>query len=752
MKRYTLCKCCFCVLVLLFFTAWMDCPWEPLSQEAPGSNVIVLGTVGQIEEKEKDGQQRQYIISLHTVTFCNGTSPDKNRKQNMTEKKAKGVLCYMEEGEVLPLYGERVVIEGKAERFQHSRNPGGFDVCAYYRAKGVEFYVTNAKIVKRGETYNGYRQALSVCRQKMSALLSQVGGEDAGILQAMLLGDKNALSPDIRKLYQENGISHILAISGLHISFLGLGLYRVLRKLWLPVPAAGILSGIVLLSYVVMAGGSPSSWRAGMMFVFGLVAEITGRSCHRMTLLSVSALILAVGRPLLLLQSGFLLSYGAILGLELMYPILEQTWSSRGIRPFLAGISICIITLPIILKDYFVFPIYSFFLNLLVIPLMSVVMALGLGAMAGGMFSVSFGRMLFLPVHWILWTFRMCCCLAERLPGSIWITGQPAPVQIVMYYSLLLVFFLLKKYTTGYWVIFWLGSALWILTHTFHPGNTLTMLDVGQGDGIVIRSDKENTILVDCGSSSEKKLAEYTLLPYLKSQGIRKIEYIFLTHMDSDHISGIEELITNQDRRIEIGTLVLPALVSTDEAYEKIVQEAVKAKIRVCTMGAGDRLTIDNLTFWCLHPEREKQYSDRNASSLVLYLDAGAFSALLTGDLDGAAEEAFAENYPRQLEQITVLKVGHHGSGESSKELLLSKCRPEIALISCGEKNRYGHPDTQTLCRLEEKGCRIYVTKDTGAIRLDMGKGEVQIPSFPCSLLFPNALLSSIIGYEKRGK
>lgn len=228
MKRYTLCKCCFCVLVLLFFTAWMDCPWEPLSQEAPGSNVIVLGTVGQIEEKEKDGQQRQYIISLHTVTFCNGTSPDKNRKQNMTEKKAKGVLCYMEEGEVLPLYGERVVIEGKAERFQHSRNPGGFDVCAYYRAKGVEFYVTNAKIVKRGETYNGYRQALSVCRQKMSALLSQVGGEDAGILQAMLLGDKNALSPDIRKLYQENGISHILAISG--VKTLNLALPREAKK------------------------------------------------------------------------------------------------------------------------------------------------------------------------------------------------------------------------------------------------------------------------------------------------------------------------------------------------------------------------------------------------------------------------------------------------------------------------------------------------------------------------------------------
>lgn len=727
MRRYTLCKCCLCVLALLFLAAWTDCPPEPLTQEDRGAAVTALGTVGQIEEKEKDGQQKQYIISLYTVTFCNGAFPEKNGKQNMDEKTAGGILCYMEEGTRPPLYGEKVVITGKAERFQDSRNPGGFDAEAFYRAKNMDFYVTNARILKRGETYSGYRQTLFLCRQKMSDSLSQVGGEDAGILQAMLLGDKNALSPDIRKLYQENGISHILAISGLHISFLGLGLYRILKRLWLPVPAAGILSGVVLLSYVVMTGGSPSSWRAGMMFVFGLVAEATGRSCHRMTLLSVSAVILAAGQPLLLRQSGFLLSYGAILGLELICPILEQSVSSRAVRPFLAGISVCIVTLPVILKDYFAFPVYSFFLNLLVIPLMSIVMALGLGAAVAGMLSVSFGRALFLPVHWILWIFRLGCDMAEKLPGSSWITGQPVPVQIGMYYGLLIVFCLLKKYLSGYGIVFWLTGALWILTHTFHPGNTLTMLDVGQGDGIVVLSDRETAVLIDCGSSSEKKLTEYTLLPYLKSQGIRKAEYIFLTHMDSDHINGVEELITDRDSRIEIGTLVLPALACPDEVYERVAAEAAGAGIRVCTMGAGDRLTIDNLTFWCMHPERETGYSDRNASSLVLHLGAGTFSALLTGDLDGEAEEAFAENYPGQPERVTVLKVGHHGSKDSAKELLLSKCRPEIALISCGEGNRYRHPDTGTLQRLRERGCRIYVTKDTGAVRLDMGKGRVYL-------------------------
>ena len=280
----------------------------------------------------------------------------------------------------------------------------------------------------------------------MAEKLEAVCGEDAGIMQAILLGDKAFLPEEVKKLYQKGGISHILAISGLHISFLGVGLYQSLKKLRLPVAAAGSCTGLVLFSYVLMTGGSPSSWRAATMFFLSIMAQVSGRSYERLTALSVSALLLAVRQPLLLEQSGFLLSYGAILGLALICPLLEQLWQGRLIRLFLAGISITVVTLPIHLLFFYEFPIYSFFLNLLVIPLMGLVMALGLLALLAGILFLPMGKLLFFPVHLLLRLFALGCSFTDRLPGNLWLTGEPAPAQILMYYSLVLLFCLLGKY------------------------------------------------------------------------------------------------------------------------------------------------------------------------------------------------------------------------------------------------------------------------------------------------------------------
>jgi len=714
------------MLALLFLMTKVYDPPRPLGKEAEGGEVTAVGSVEQIRERAGDGQ-KQLIISLHSVTFCSGAFPDlngKNKREDIRRETADGILCYMAQGETPPLYGERIRVTGTAENFRSGRNPGGFDARGYYRAQGIDFYVTDTRIAERGRTYGGFRQALYTFRRHMAETLDRIGGEDAGVIEAMLLGDKDALPEETKELYERGGISHILAISGLHVSFLGLGLYRLLKRLRLPIPAAIVLSAAVLFCYVVMTGASPSSRRAGMMFGFGLLAELLGRSCDRMTVLSLSALISAAAHPLWLGQSGFLMSYGAILGLELVYPALERVWSGRPAGLFLAGFSVCGVTLPVILYTYFELPVYSFFLNLFVIPLMGVVMVFSLGALAAGSFSVALGRALFVPVHLILRLFRAGCGLTEKLPGNMWITGRPAMVQIFMYYGLLLLFVLLKKYMTKPVALLLLGGALWILTQSFRPVDTLTMLDVGQGDGIVIRSGKGKTVLVDCGSSSEKALTEYTLLPYLKSEGIRELEYVFLTHMDGDHISGVEGLLTENAGEIRIDTLVLPA-VCPDEAYERVVQEAERMGIRICSMGRGDRLRIDDLDFICLHPGKGSVYEDRNEGSLVLHLSKGKFSALLTGDLDGGAEEELAHAYPAQLGKVTVLKVGHHGSKYACGQALLDKCSPRIALISCGEGNGYGHPDTGTLRRLEEAGSRVYVTKDTGALMVSMGAGNV---------------------------
>lgn len=735
MKRYLLCKCCFCILGLIFLFLLAGYPPEASVPEASGETVIASGVVDWIEEKENGFAQRQLILSLHSVTFCNGTIPnEKNQiasESSRRKERVEGILCYLKAGEETPLIGERIVVAGEAESFQRQRNPGGFDAALYYQTKGLLFYLQKGEIVKRGGQHAGYRQALFWCRQYLLQKLEEICGEDSAVMQAMLLGNKAFLEDDIKKLYQKGGISHILAISGLHISFLGMGLYRLLKKLRFAVPAAAGLSGGILASYVIMTGCSASACRAGMMFLFGIAADTLGRSYERMTALSVSALVLAAWRPLVLYQSGFLLSYGAILGLELIHPILAGLWENRVCRLFSAGISISVITLPVILSTFYELPVYSFFLNLLVIPLMSVVMALGLTALLAGLFFVPLGKLVFFPVHLILLVFQACCRLISFLPGHMWITGEPSPVRIVLYCMLIALFCLIGKYMTKPCALLILSSAVWILTNPLWIGDTVTMLDVGQGDGIVIRSREGTAVLIDGGSTSEKNLAEYTLLPYLKSQGIRKLQYVFLTHMDADHISGVEELIQNgRMEQIRIGTLVLPALLEPDETYLRVAAEAQEAGISVCVMGAGDGLQAGSLKFYCLHPDRETVYSDRNEASLVLYLEKGEFSALFTGDLDGDAEEAFAETYLPPYGEITLLKAGHHGSEASCGRLLLEKCSPAVTLVSCGEKNSYGHPDHETLNRIQESGSRVYVTKDTGAVRVWIGKEKIKIETW----------------------
>jgi len=719
-------------------------PPEHLPGALSGEIITLSGVVDRIEMRQ-DGQGRnQTILFLHTAAFCGGnpqTETDNPETNNIetghsemgnpgTEKvgRGAGVLCALQAGEPVPFLGERITVRGRAEGFAGRRNPGGFDAASYYRGQGLAFAMQEARLQARGETYDEPRQALFVWKRYLAGRLDLICGEDGGIMRAMLLGDKVALQKETKALYQDGGISHILAISGLHISFLGAGLYRCLKRLRLPRKVAAVLAGAALLFYVDMTGRSPSACRAGLMFVIALLAETAGRSYERMTALSVSALLLVCQNPYLPGQSGFLLSFGAILGLELVCPILSELWPGRVSGLFVAGLSVTAVTLPVLLHSFYEFPVYSLALNLFVIPLMGVVMALGLLALFFGMFSLPLGRALFFPVHVIFVLFREGCVLTERLPGGRWLTGAPTWPQLALYCALLIFFCLLRRYMTRGLALLLLVGAAWTVRSPFSVGDVVTVLDVGQGDGIVVRSGQGRVALIDGGSSSERKLSEYTLLPYLKSQGIERLDYVFLTHMDADHTNGTVDLLRRgEEEHVEIGALVLPALARPDQDYVDAVALARERGIRVLAMDRGDELEMGGLRFLCLHPRAEESYAGRNQASLVLYVKSGAFSALFTGDLDGEAERDFAAAYPAALERVTLLKAGHHGSAASCGEAFLEKVGPALTAISCGANNRYGHPAPETVDRLLASGSRVWVTKETGAICVRVWGGRVWV-------------------------
>lgn len=752
MRRYTLCKCCLAVLAFFFLMCIAGITEENSCGRPLIGETFLSGIVCDIQQKETEYHQIQTLISLKNVALYDSAVDPPEPEQDEHTRMSGGVLCYLKSDQEQPLMGERVTMLGELQEFSQATNPGCFDQKRYHAARGLSFCMKKAELIERGSTYSGYRQFLYRVREYLGSIIDATCAEsDAGVINAMLLGDKTELDSAQKKLYQENGIAHILAISGLHISFLGIGLYQLLRR-GMPVAAAAVLTGAVMFSYMIMTGCSPSAVRAVVMFGFRLFADIVHRSYDRPTALALSGVILCVWHPALVTDSAFLLSYGAIAALEWVYPVLfppdrsdgqfERNSFCRRITHFFGqrltpGFCINLVILPILLSSYYEFPLISFLLNLIVIPLMSLVMASSVLAVLSGIFSVLFGKILFLPAHFVLMLFQKTCELADYLPDTVWVTGKPDAWCICLYYLLLLFLLWIRRkeryHMPGCRKCLYLASMVWILTAPVHQFFSVTCLDVGQGDGAVVRTDRNSVILIDGGSSSEKKLAEYTLIPYLKSQGITEIRYIFLSHMDEDHVNGITELIeSGSEEHIRICQLVLPPEIQRDESYDAMVMEAGRAGIPVSVIGQGDSICADDMQITCLHPARDKTFFDRNDGSVVLHLVRKNFSALFMGDLDGTAEDDFAKQY---CGQVTVLKVGHHGAKDSTRESFLDRIQPEIAVISCGEGNAYGHPHEETLKRLYESGTAIYRTDELGAIIFTISpSGEIEMEGYKRSV------------------
>lgn len=242
------------------------------------------------------------------------------------------------------------------------------------------------------------------------------------------------------------------------------------------------------------------------------------------------------------------------------------------------------------------------------------------------------------------------------------------------------------------------------------------MLDVGQGDGLFLRTRDGMTCLIDGGSSDVKEVGRYRILPFLKERGVGRVDYVLVTHTDGDHISGIGELLeqAGEPGGIKVRTLLLSGQSAQEEAGVKLWRLAERAGTQVKLIKAGTLLKDKRVQLCCLHPAQETSYGDKNAGSLVLRLTYGSFSMLLTGDLEETGEREILESSEELGSDI--LKAGHHGSRFSTTEEWLQRVQPALTLISCGQDNSYGHPHEETLERLREAGSRVLLTTEQGAI------------------------------------
>lgn len=720
MQKRPLCVlcCCFILLTVLLTVSGLPVPWQ---EQIPSelSQTVKDGTAGRLYGQLYRIQKNSAGCTLYVKNSILVVRSDRYFLNNSK-------ISYDELPDVQ--IGNSVCVTGKLSFPAEASNQGQFDAAAYYRVRHISVLMKGSSLTVTKKSVSWLPHLAQKLRERMGAAMDRsLPQEESGILKTMLLGDKDGLEGDVRQLYQRSGISHILAISGIHISLLGMGLYRALRK-GLSVSRASFLSGGFLFFYLILTGFPVSAQRAVFMFWLRRGAECAGRTYDEPTALSLAALVILCENPLYVYDSGFQLSFGAALFLWLLKCLrVDKT-------VFSLDFWLCM--LPFTAYYYYEISFIGIILNLLVLPPLGTVLFLGLAGGFMGIFLPRLGTALLLPAGWILKLYTWLCRLALRIPFASLVVGRPPLWQMALYGAVLMVLLMwqsrkAKEKKAGRYLIVCGGAGVLLvllLVLRVPEPVSVTMLDVGQGDCLVIQKGS-SAVLVDGGSTTVKNVGRYRIVPYLRYRGIRKISSILLSHPDEDHMNGLCELLDMEktgEFSSQIGQLTVPSWMRDNTDWIALKELTGQQKIPIVYAEKGDVFCFGGAAVRILYPGGEYTGENSNAGSLTFMFELDDFSMLFTGDLEGEGEKAVCKEDIR----CDVLKVAHHGSANSTSREFLEKAKPSVALISCGEGNRYGHPHKETLERLQTAGCEILCTMDSGQIMIEAGDKGIWIKEY----------------------
>ncbi|MCR5154569.1 MAG: DNA internalization-related competence protein ComEC/Rec2 [Lachnospiraceae bacterium] len=651
--------------------------------------------------------------------------------------------------------GSRVMAYGKFKYFVHSTNPGEFDLKTYYNAKGIyaSLYAVKLSCINNGN--NHFVSFVNELRNKMKdSITGLYSKEDAGIVLAMVLGDKANLQEETKDLFRKNGLSHILVISGTHISLICLGFFGILKKRGINKILSGFLTVSFMLFYVYLCGNGISALRAAFMTFSALTAVLIRRNSDMFSGLSFALIVLLMLYPGEFFGSSLLLSSSAVVGIGLLSEIKKEVemFPETGIgrtlkrgKLLFGSVFINMTMRPVILMFFYEIYTYGIFANLLLLPLCGGLLSLALVSSFVGIFSPLAASFFAAPVYLLIRIYEGVCGFLIKAPFSAFLVGKPGKLAVILYYFFFFLFFFLLKsgIREGRAKIKTLGFfAIAMVIVIIYPRNNhfeCDFLDVDQGDCIVITDEKGKVVVIDCGSTGVSGVGKYRLTPFLKSKGKGMIDTLILTHMDSDHINGAIEIIEAMDvyegeykrlrnykGNISVRRLILPLCDDPEKVYEKVLQRAHSKNIEVVFLTKGESLKFNKVSYTCLHPGIISK--SENEDSFVFCVNCPQYEIWLMGDADINAErevlkyimnekpDFFSEN--RKNAKIRVLKAGHHGSKTSSCKEFISFIKPDIVVFSAGFNNSYGHPHKSVLEMFEDYGTKIHRTDKDGGLQL----------------------------------
>lgn len=641
-------------------------------------------------------------------------------------------------------YGDRLRVLGQLRT--PSDGPG-FSYRAYLARRGIHGLMEGpeVEVLARGQG-NPVQAALIALADRAEALIHTLWpAPESGLLAGILLGRERAIPEPLLATFDDTGTRHIIAISGFNITLLAGVLTGVLVSFLNRRVAAPIVI-LLLAFYVALAGGDPAVVRAGLMGGLTLLALLAGRPAHALTGLAASALAMTAWNPWTLWETGFQLSFAATLGLIILVPRLEGWVASalaipvpRWLREaLLVSLAAQIATLPITVSTFGRLSLVAPIANLLILPAQVAVMELG----ALATFLAFLWRPAGQAVAWLAWPFTAYTIrivqalgslpwaavdlrIASFLPGALytvggftlWARANPERRQAVRQ--------ALTRHLPAKAILVGLVAAnafLWTGVARAPDGKLhVTFLDVGQGDAIFIRAPDGKQALIDGGPDP-------TILPAAVARRLapweRDLDLVAITHPDEDHLAGLVEIA----RRYHPGLILdtrLPHDTPTGQAWAalsaphaartpySVSRTAYPTRGTTLDLGSGVRLQV-------LHPgpaPTSGTQADENNNGLVLRLSYGRTSFLLTGDLEAEGEAELLRQAGLPL-QATVLKVAHHGAKQATTRRFLEAVRPQVAVISVGAGNHFGHPAPAVLERLAEAGVQVWRTDECGDVEI----------------------------------
>lgn len=669
--------------------------------------------------------------------------------------------------------GDKLWINGDIQEIEVARNTGGFNYKEYLKSRKI-YGIIKAKDVK---IINNNKLSVNKIKNYIiQNVYKNMNKESADFCLALSIGYKAGLSDDVKESFNKNNLSHMLSISGMHISYLMLFINLVTKFIKSRYKSIAVI--LFLFFFMELTGNTPSVNRACLTIILTLLAPFFHKKASNINNIAIASMFLLIQNPHIITDLGFIYSFLGTFGIIFIYPILKEkieiliinkklfflqsltkyNFINRVIKQILfyckesvlITISANIFILPIVIYKFNNISLVFILANLIIGPILVISILMSFSLIILNIFN-------FIPIKFIHVIYSLIINKIIKISqffsniecvNLIICTPKIYTIICIYIFSFICIYshknqkFKNKikqyiKYLFNFKILICIILILGSILNVFIVNNSnlkIYFIDIGQGDCTLIVTPKNKKILIDSGGveSDNYDVGEKVLQPYLLNRGIKTIDYIMVSHFDTDHVKGFFYIM----KHLKIKNAIISKQKNNSKNYEDFKEIAKNKKINIIEINKGNKINIENdLFFYILWPNEEIFINENalNNNSIVCKLCYKQFSMLFTGDIEEIAEKEILKLYKNNLELLksTILKVAHHGSKTSSTDNFIKAVSPNVALIGVGKNNRYGHPNIGVIERLENLGIKIYRTDKMGEIMINISnKGKMKIRKF----------------------